>query len=616
MRKTLFPLLLCAALLCGCAAQNPAVEPTVAAAPSLPEPVISPEQPDYLEKLDDDGILSRYLLHTDVSGILPLGEDLLLFSGEEKTALILLDSQTLHPTARYDTQMPLMQNNSTVQLLTTGIAYYDEHTLETVVLDPALREIRRIDAPEDMIGIPQVSSDGRTLYYCTSTAIRALDPDTGISRILKEAAYPVQAVSGVLLEDQVLQVSIAEADGTRQTLFLSTQTGQLLHSAEGNLLPQTSGSRFFLQNTAYSLFCGSAEGSTMVLQPLHGDLGCWYLPDGHQAVACGLENNHTILELYDLDSGRRCAELSLDGTLLPEHLIRTADGTVWFLVPGDQGKMLLQWDPAASAIMEDTVYLRPRYTREEPDYDGLAACSLYARQLSEKHGIEILVYKDAAAQEPWDYHLDYEYQAAVLQRELERRLPERGLTFLAGFLQTLRDTFTALKICIVRGVEGSPESGSPEAVNGIQFMDGFDAYIVLSTAYDTEYALYHELSHLMETVVLTESTGYDRGENLNPDGFRYDNDYAANAGRDGSAWLQPGKEYFIDTYSMSYAKEDRARLFEYAMTAGHETLFASPRLQDKLRQMCIGIREGFGLEDSAESFRWEQYLLEPFAPTE
>ena len=161
--------------------------------------------------------------------------------------------------------------------------------------------------------------------------------------------------------------------------------------------------------------------------------------------------------------------------------------------------------------------------------------------------------------------------------------------------------------------KGNTASGSPEAVNGIQFMDGFDAYIVLATDHNTEYALFHELSHLMETVVLTESVAYDRWDNLNPADFQYDGSYSANRSRDGSPWLKEGREYFIDTYSMSYPKEDRARLLEYAMTAGHMDLFRSPNLQRKLRQMCTGIREAFGLEKSPDTFLWEQYLEEPLS---
>ena len=62
---------------------------------------------------------------------------------------------------------------------------------------------------------------------------------------------------------------------------------------------------------------------------------------------------------------------------------------------------------------------------------------------------------------------------------------------------------------------------------------------------------------------------------------------------------------------MSYPKEDRARIMEYAMRAGNESCFESETMQKKLRQLCLGIRKAFDLETSSESFFWEQYLKQP-----
>lgn len=613
MKKILFPLLIWAALLCGCAAQNP---PSMTEVPTSPAPsdVSTPEEdtPFFLEVLQDDGAVIQCSCSTDVHGMLALENGLLFFSGDETTTLTLADPETFEILAVHKTGFPLRRENSTLQILDSGLSYFDSAAMETVVLDQTLREIRRIKTPDAMTGMPLLSKDGMTLYYCTASAIRALDLDSGLSRILKEASYPVQGVSGILLEDTVLQVSITEENGTWQTLFLSTQTGQLMHSAAGNVLPQTGKQNYFLQDETFSLFVGRTEGDPMVFHPLHGDVGCWYLPGSNQAVSAGRTENGTILECYDLDTGHRTAELTLDGFLFPEHLTQTPDEILWFLIPGEENPIILRWDPAASPVQDDSVYTSPRYTRSDPDYEGLAACTLTAQELSEKYGVDILIYRDAVATEPWDYHLEYEHQVPVLRRELERLDTYLG-NFPEGFLQTLREKFTGLNICIVRSAEGSPESGSPEAVNGIQFLDGFDAYIILASDHDTEYALYHELCHLMETVVLTQSTAFDRWDNLNPEGFQYDNDYTANQSRDGSAWLKPGTEYFIDTYSMSFPKEDRARILEYAMTPGHEALFQSPNLQAKLKQLCTGIREAFGLEQSGECFLWEQYLSAPLA---
>ena len=65
---------------------------------------------------------------------------------------------------------------------------------------------------------------------------------------------------------------------------------------------------------------------------------------------------------------------------------------------------------------------------------------------------------------------------------------------------------------------------------------------------------------------------------------------------------------------MSFPKEDRARILEYAMTPGHEALFQATQMQAKLSQLCQGIREAYGLKKAEETFLWEQYLQTPLTP--
>ena len=59
---------------------------------------------------------------------------------------------------------------------------------------------------------------------------------------------------------------------------------------------------------------------------------------------------------------------------------------------------------------------------------------------------------------------------------------------------------------------------------------------------------------------------------------------------------------------MSFPKEDRARIMEYAMLPGNEELFRPQLMQAKLKALCDGIREAYGLEKAEETFLWEQYL--------
>lgn len=591
MTHFLFPLLL-SLLLCGCAAQNPPE--------ALPPPTDQTTQTApaaSIELLTQADGLQEYRLPEPVSGMMALGKNLLLFSGDG-TVLTLMDPDTLETLAAYEAGLVLTAENFTVQAVQEGLSYFDAPHSNTVVLDHSLQEIRRIDAPESLLGAPLLSQDGRSLFYCTPDAIRVLDISTGISRVLKEAAYPVQGVSGLLAEDTVVQVSITDTDGSSGTLFLSTENGQLLQESEENLLPETSARGYFVPIAHGGPLFGETGGTPMTLRPRLTEINCFFLPESFSAVTAGMEENRTTLEVYDLTTGGRTAQTTLSRLLSPKNVCQSADGAVWFLT-GEEPTALYRWNTDASPVSDFQQYSSPYYTRKNPDYEGLAACALYAREIGEKYGIEILVYKDAAAREPWDYRLDYEYEATVLRRELEN-LDSRLSRFPAGFLNTLSKTFTALRICIVGDI--LPAANGPEAVSGIQFLEDFDAYIVLSTREDTEKALYHELCHLMETVVLTRSTAYDRWENLNPEGFRYGNHSLD------SPYLKEGRAYFIDTYAMTQPKEDRARLFEYAMTSGQEERFRSPNLQRKLEQLSTGIREAFYLEDYPDVLPWEQYL--------
>ena len=84
---------------------------------------------------------------------------------------------------------------------------------------------------------------------------------------------------------------------------------------------------------------------------------------------------------------------------------------------------------------------------------------------------------------------------------------------------------------------------------------------------DMETVFHEQLFHIMDNFILSRSKAYYEWEKLNPKGFAYDYDYARNATRDGSEYLRSQDRSFVDTESMSFPQEDRARLMEYVMTA-------------------------------------------------
>ena len=58
---------------------------------------------------------------------------------------------------------------------------------------------------------------------------------------------------------------------------------------------------------------------------------------------------------------------------------------------------------------------------------------------------------------------------------------------------------------------------------------------------------------------------------------------------------------------------DRATIMLCAMTPGNEEVFQSEYMQKKLKTLCTGIRESFGMKQSPDSFLWEQYLKKSLA---
>ena len=624
--KKILSALLCSLLLLGCTPQTPTEEsPVSTTAPQETESsqIAGYYDPDStIESITGGAVRCYPLQGIQVSDILILGSDILLISAEEYSAeLTLLTGNEGCPAGQFHINTALSEDSDSLHRWDNGISFYEDGTGQTLVLDNALRSISFIDAPENLAGNPILSSDRTTLYYCTDSSIRALELETGISRCLKEIAYPYQVLTGLWLNDTILECAISD-EGGFQTLFLSTLTGEIFHSLSSDPLFQSSGDNYYstiVDNSVISYYFGRAGLQTMLLQPPESAIACYFLPEDNAAVAVSSSDDmqRIVLDYIDLDTGLRTASLPLDTDTYPWSFRSLDEGTVCFVKddPLYGCQVLYIWDTTRTPVSDHTCYTDLYYTREAPDAEGLAQCKAYAEEIGQRYGIEVLIHKDATAVKPYDYDLEHEHFVGILQRELE--LLDRNLSrYPDGFLRTLADRFDGLTVCIVRSLTGTAEAGSLDSADGIQFLNGYHAYIALASNSNTEYALYHELCHLIDTVVISESGAYDRWDELNPKGFEYDYDYITNQTRDGSAYLQDNSRSFIDTYSMSFPKEDRARIMEYAMTEGNAAYFRSTTMQAKLKLLCEGIREAFGLRKSPETFLWEQYLNTSLAYSE
>lgn len=599
----LLPLVLICALLCGCG-RSESPQESVPAVPteSVAGQITTPEE--------YGGAVTTIPLNLSaVRGLRIFNGEILLLSGEERTTLTLLSSQTLEPLYTVTLDFLLEQNSPSFVLHPEGtLSFFDPNVQETVIAGRDLIPIRRFPAPGALIGQPILSPDTKTLFYCTASHVRALDLESGVNRCVKEMSQDSQQLVGVHMDGTVLQCSFRE-NGQVHTLFLHTEDGTLLHQSQGIFDIVTDADCYYAQIPAgsNSLFLfGKNDDIPRMFVPSDLRHLVRFLPTQKAALSQS-DGFRKILEYRKLDKNQTVSRLPLEAG----HNLQAVDcldrDTLLLLSCHDSSgqSLLTLWDPLSSSQEKSHSAVIPYHTVQNPDREGLIRCKNQAAQLAQQYGIHILIGEEAALAAPEYCHIIPEHLVPVIQWELSA-LEQRLCRYPNSLLQDTAAHFSRLNLCLVREITYSPEH--PATVPGLQFLADGEAYLVIPVGMDADRAFDHQLFHLMDIHILSESNGFDRWNELNPAGFRYDYDYSANSTRDSGVYLFAENRSFADTFSMSYPTEDRARIMEYAMLPGQKDLFRPKAMQAKLRTLCKGIRDAYGLKSSQETFLWEQYL--------
>ena len=613
--KRIFALLLLAFVLCGCTAeqQEETTLPTETAEPvevTEPEGIYEPFSD--LEALTD-GTVRYYLPETECYGIRMVEGDVLAFCGGETTRLVRYSGEKMFPIAGAQLDCWVSPDDCSFQISSNGITYFNPDSREVIFLDRDLKEVRRLEMPEGMVGYPVLSANRMQVYYCTADAVCVYDTTTGLNKLLKTISYARQSVVDVLLNDSVLCCSLEDERGQVYTMFLSTQTGELLSQVPAGLVVSTRGDMFYTmvpEGIQELLIFGKAGETSAVLTPADISAEHWYLEETQGLVTASVSQESTCLDYYDLSFGKRTASVELPAGISP-RCVETRQDTGDVLIMGydymADAPVILSWQKDANPTGDETVYTGPRYTAGTPDMAGMKECRDAADFMGKKYGLRILIGADAVVRQPWDYTLEMEYQTQVIRKQLEA-LADVLSNFPEGFFTKL---YGDPSICIVRSIRGNAESGSLSSAQGLQFWDGESAFVALAAGDTLPGAFFHEMFHVMDSKILSETRVYYYWHNLNPKGCEYFEDYTSYQQADVSQYLQEEDRVFIDAYSMCYPKEDRARIMEYACQPGNDHYFRSEVMQNKLQLLCKGIREAFGLQDYPEALLWEQYLNNP-----
>ena len=604
-------------LLCGCTTELPeetGTKPaqTIPAATEMTEPRGIYEPGSDLE-IRTEGAVRSYLPEMpDICGMRLLNGDVLIFSGTEVTTLTRYTGDTLTIAGQITLDCLIAPEDSSFQVSGYGITYFDPEANALVYLDNELKEVSRLELAEDLMGKPLLSGDRTRVFYCTAEAVRVYDIASGLDKLLKSIAYPFQTAESLLLEDSVLRCDLTDDQGRTHSIFLSTQTGQSIGQTDECPELVTVGRNWIArvaEGVLEQVLFGGEDGEAQVLYPEDAFGPAWILPENYGVVTASMDGDTTKLEYYELETGSRSATVELPGNLKPRYINGTAGRKeIYILADDDLARVpvLLRWDLSKNTLADDLTYTGPRYTAQNPDLEGLAECEDRAKTIGERYGVNILIGPEAVSVEPGDYVLEQEYQVKVIHRQLTA-LDKDLAQFPEGFLEGLPGQ---VNICLVRAITGNAQTGSVARARGIQFWDGDKAYIALEAGEGLYGAFFHEIFHIIDSKVLSTTRVYYRWENLNPEDFRYFEDFTSYLTADVSQYLEAESRAFIDAYSMCYPREDRARIMEYACTEGNEAYFTSEIMQNKLRTLCEGIRKAFQLEDWDEPLLWEQYLKE------
>lgn len=618
--KRILLLLLVLAMLAGCKEHTPPetvpvenTQPTtVVTQPVVTEPV---DRNDPVEKLTNGAVRSYPLSSGQYVGIQPMGDDMLLFSCSDEAAdemqLTRVDGQTGEFLKTVMLEGTPEVGTAALRVTETSVVYYSRGTVH--FLNGELQEIRRIALPEEAMGTPAITADMNHIYYCVSQGIRAMDLQTGISRLVKEYDCRWHSLVTLAFDDQLLVCSVVDVDADAYIAFVSAQTGETLVQ-DANVLEFSSlGDTYCCLRSDGSLeqlLIGSRLTEAQVLLPGDDDAAAYPLLEMNSVITVSEElESSAWVEQYDLISGRCTASVFLEG--IRPYCVAAENGYVWMLGKSGEQDALYRWDTAKSPVDMETVYISPMYTRENPDAEGIEACQQRADRIAAKYGVEINLTPERMVQ-PENYRLTDEYQVQALENGLEqlesvlKQFPEGMLTEMMN-----KSDDGILHINLVRRI-GAIQGGE-ESWDGLQYWVDGKSYVAVTICDTMEQIAYHELFHAMETYIFSNSFMLDTWSDCNPKKFDYDYNYEDYLTREDTQYLEGEDRAFIDSYSMSYPKEDRARFFAYAMMEDTADYFTSETMQKKLKKMCEAIRDAFEWTEEEGEYPWEQYLEESLA---
>ncbi len=594
MKKLIAIFLLCATLT-ACTALP--VQTTAPIETTEPVPVGLYDESNPVETQTAGAVRAYPLEGKAVTGMATMGGKLVLFAADEITTL---RGEFCEVLATAKAENKLKTDNMTLSVSDMGIAYYAKKTKQIVLLNPQLRHSKDYDLPEDILGKPAIDWESKEVYYCTATQLRALNLETGISRLIRSFNEETMELTGTYFNGSVLSCEIGNEENTK-AVFISTQTGQTLYEGVLETLATHNNIYFAVRQDGFvkqHIFGAMTDAGTAASVNIPEDAGT-IVPAiaksgviAYQATEEGL-----AIAMYDCVSGTKTAQVVIDGIAEP-GVWHCDEDYIWFVAGEEGSQILYRWDITKSPCEDQTSYIGPLYTYDNPDAEGLKQLQARVDAMNKTYGLRISIWEEAGKR-TGDYTVLTEYQTQPITEALDELEPLLG-AFPEKFLQT---TVKAgwIRVPLVRSIDTGADF--------VQFWHGGDCYGTISVGADVKTAFLRCAAYAIDAHVMGNSRDFDTWKDLNPSGFTYGEI------PEEKPYLEGEKRAFVDEESMVNPHEDRSRIIAYAMMEGNAEMFTSETMQAKLLRVCEGIREAYGLEKSTETYLWEQYLNKSLAYT-
>jgi len=631
---------------------DPPVEPKAPEVPEVPEKPEEPEEPQAPEH--QEVVLSS-------PAALSFEDDTFLQPGPEGTVLIvsrkIVDTTTMpYGTALYVTVYDPLSHQILAQAELGENCYilpqvFADKSFAVVAnegtrydfYDKQLQYVHTYRRPVEENGY--FSNDKRYFYYADGVLKRHNMANGATEEILVAGGLPVRTVMGVHPNRDELTV-MAETDPfglSAAMAVLDVKTGEL-----NWFRSDYASTSFFAAGAVYYLYEDDCYRSVFAPRDDEGYYEVTLqmnLLQSFQPVSNGpflmakLADEEQSVRLYRFSQTPTYANLGVFSILhdpismLYEpgsnsifYTVRLAEDQPCRVVILDLDRLKFEPDaPAMQSAKEDYIdsaRIAHYFEIEEPVQlrGGLEYLRDYADELQTRYDVRILFSGECA--EPCadgeftvqtTDSLSLRYETQVIYNALSK-LDETLGSYPEGFFSEFKDENTmGVRILLVSTIESS------YGVVAYEFYAGGWFNIVYDVNYQSKVTanLNHELWHAIEEKLnFIDGVWLDETlwSSFNPEGFVYSEEYETHYDNSSEyvyyTEYDPERIYFIDTYSKTYAKEDRARIMEYAMSYPYfmERLQYSDAVMQKLRYLSQVLRENFDSSSWSETTLWEKYL--------